>query len=72
MTKLRFAPVIRVSTEKQTKKRAESLNTQTTQIDQYVKDLGGIIPKQLRNKYKGQEHATPEQERKILDRLFKR
>ena len=56
---LRFAPLIRVSTEGQEKK-SESLRTQTTQIKQYVKSLGGIIPEHCW-KYSGQEHATPEQ-----------
>jgi site-specific DNA recombinase len=65
---LRFAPIIRVSTEGQEKK-GESLRTQTTQIKQYVKSLNGTIPNHCWQ-YSGQEHATPNQERKKLDRLL--
>ena len=43
MGQLRFAPIIRVSTEKQ-EKEGESLKTQTAQIKSYVKSLNGIIP----------------------------
>ena len=66
---LRFAPLIRVSTESQATK-GESLRTQTDQIQQYVKSLKGIIPDNCW-KYSGQEHATPEQERAKLDALLK-
>jgi len=66
---LRFAPLIRVSTESQAQK-GESLTTQTDQIQQYVKSLKGIIPDNCW-KYSGQEHATPEQERAKLDALLK-
>jgi site-specific DNA recombinase len=65
---LRFAPLIRVSTESQAT-RGESLRTQTTQITQYVKSLNGIIPDNCW-KYSGQEHATPEQERAKLSKLL--
>lgn len=65
---LRFAPVIRVSTEKQ-EARGESLNTQTEQIKGYVSALNGTIPDSCW-KYSGQEHATPDQERKKLDQLL--
>jgi DNA invertase Pin-like site-specific DNA recombinase len=65
---LRFAPLIRVSTEGQATK-GESLKTQTAQIRQYVKSLGGIIPEHCW-KYSGQEHATPEQERIKLEQLL--
>ena len=68
MKKLRFAPLIRVSTEKQ-EKQGESLQTQRKQIEQYVKNLGGYIPDRCW-KYSGQEHATPGQERGNLDRLL--
>jgi site-specific DNA recombinase len=67
MTTLRFAPLIRVSTEQQEKK--ESLRTQTEQIKQYVKSLDGTIPDNCWV-YSGQEHATPDQERKKLDKLL--
>jgi site-specific DNA recombinase len=63
---LRFAGLVRVSTEKQAEK-GESLNTQASQIDGYVASMKGD-PK-IRW-YKGQEHATPDYERKILDKLL--
>ena len=66
---LRFAPLIRVSTEPMAVK-GKSLRTQTAQIQQYVKSLEGIIPDNCRV-YSGQEHATPEQERQKLDALLK-
>ncbi len=65
---LRFAPVIRVSTEGQ-EKRGESLRSQTTQIKQYIESLKGIVPEHCW-RYVGQEHATPNQERKKLDKLL--
>ncbi len=65
---LRFAPIIRVSTEQQEKK-GESLRTQTAQVRQYVKSLGGVIPDHCW-RYSGQEHATPGQERQKLDKLL--
>ena len=65
---LRFAPLIRVSTETQ-KAKGESLQTQTAQIEQYVKSLKGKIPERCR-KYSGQEHATPNQERAKLEALL--
>lgn len=68
METLRFAPIIRVSTEKQ-EKQGESLNTQTKQIIQYVEYLHGTIPEHCWN-YKGQEHATPGQERTRLEQLL--
>lgn len=57
MGKLRFAPIIRVSTERQEQK-GESLKTQTSHIKDYVTNMGGVIPEHCW-KYKGQEHATP-------------
>jgi len=66
--KLRFAPVVRVSTEKQ-EERGESLNVQTKQIRQYVKSLNGVVPEYCW-KYKGQEHATASHERALLDQLL--
>lgn len=65
---IRFAPLIRVSTEKQEAK-GESLTTQRKQINHYVELLGGVIPKEC-NKYSGQEHATPDQERTKLNQLL--
>src|SRR6056297_2958802 len=65
---LRFAPLIRVSTESQ-KEKGESLRTQNAQIQQYVKSVGGIIPDNCW-RYSGQEHATPEQERQKLEQLL--
>ncbi len=66
---MRFAPLIRVSTEGQ-KEKGESLRTQTEQIRQYVKSLGGEIPDNCWQ-YSGQEHATPEYERQLLEKLLK-
>lgn len=65
---LRFAPIIRVSTESQ-EKRGESLNTQKKQIISYVESLNGKIPERCW-KYSGQEHSTPGHERKLLDQLL--
>ena len=56
MKQIRFAPIIRVSTEDQ-KKKKDSLDLQKKQIEQYVKILGGVIPDYCW-KYSGQEHAT--------------
>jgi site-specific DNA recombinase len=65
---LKFAPLIRVSTEGQAAK-GESLRTQTDQIQQYVKSLNGTIPDNCWV-YSGQEHATPDQERLKLEKLL--
>lgn len=65
---LRFAPLIRVSTEGQ-EKRGESLSTQKKNIIRSVKYLNGTIPEGCW-KYCGQEHATPDHERKLLDMLL--
>lgn len=67
MNKLRIAPLIRVSTETQALK-GESLRTQKDQIIQYAERLGGEI---VSWDYSGQEHATPDQERKKLDKLLR-
>jgi len=67
-TQFRFAPLIRVSTEGQEAKGG-SLRTQKKQIIQYVKNRGGVIPDQCWQ-YSGQEHATPEHERRKLDQLL--
>jgi len=66
--KLRFAPIVRVSTEKQAEK-GESLNTQKKQAIGFVNTLDGVIPERCW-RYSGQEHATPDQERKKLDQLL--
>jgi site-specific DNA recombinase len=60
-----FAPLVRVSTEYQ-EKRGESLSTQRKQIEGAIKSLNGKIGQW----YAGQEHATPDQERRILERLM--
>jgi len=67
MNPIRFAPLIRVSTEKQ-EQQGESLKTQTKQITQYVKTLGGIVPDNCW--YSGQESATPGKDRAILKQLL--
>jgi DNA invertase Pin-like site-specific DNA recombinase len=66
--RLRFAPLIRVSTEAQSQK-GESLRTQAAQIREFVHSLGGTIPEYCWA-YSGQEHATPDQERKKLEALL--
>jgi site-specific DNA recombinase len=65
---LRFAPIIRVSTEKQ-RDKGKSLETQKAQIIKYVELLNGVIPDECW-KYCGQEHSTPGYERKLLDQLL--
>jgi len=65
MTGLCFAPLIRVSTEKQERK-GESLATQRKQLEAAIKSLNGTVYKW----YAGQEHATPDHERKIFDELM--
>ena len=63
-SKLRFAAIIRVSTEKQEQEGA-SLRLQKTEIESAVKHLGGTVVAW----YGGQEHATPGYEKKEVDRL---
>jgi DNA invertase Pin-like site-specific DNA recombinase len=65
MTNLIFAPLIRVSTEKQ-ERQGESLHTQRKQLENAIQSLGGNVYQW----YAGQEHATPENERQILERLI--
>jgi DNA invertase Pin-like site-specific DNA recombinase len=66
---LRFAPLVRVSTEGQ-EKMGESLRTQKAQIEAAVKALKGtLISDPWR--YSGQEHATAGFERKRFDQLLK-
>lgn len=69
MAQIRFAPVIRVSTEGQ-EKRGESLRTQEAQIRQYVESMKDAVIPEYCWKYKGQESATPGQERALLDQLL--
>jgi len=67
--RLRFAPLVRVSTETQ-ERMGESLRTQKAQIEQAVKALNGkLIPDPW--KYSGQEHSTPTFERQRFDQLLK-
>jgi site-specific DNA recombinase len=62
---LRFAALVRVSTDKQEKK-GESMNTQTIRLTDAVKRLNGTVY----DWYKGQEGAGPEAEREQLERLM--
>jgi DNA invertase Pin-like site-specific DNA recombinase len=66
---LRFAPLIRVSTESQAK-QGESLKVQRDYIEKSVEQLGGIVEEGAWKEYGGQEHATIGQERKKFDRLL--
>jgi DNA invertase Pin-like site-specific DNA recombinase len=63
---LSFAPLVRVSTEKQ-EKQGESLNTQRMQLEAAIERLGGEVYQW----YAGQEHATPDQDRRILEQLLR-
>src|SRR5262245_4829228 len=63
---LRFAALIRVSTEQQEKK-GESLRTQKKDNERSAKRLNGTIVEW----YGGQEHGTPGYEKKEVDRLLK-
>jgi DNA invertase Pin-like site-specific DNA recombinase len=67
--KLRVAPLIRVSTEKQAT-QGESLQTQRQQIELAVSQIGGVIPEYCLNRYAGQEHGTRDYERKMMDQLL--
>jgi site-specific DNA recombinase len=62
---LRFAALVRVSTERQ-EKEGESLRTQRASIQRDVERLGGKVVVW----YGGQEHATPGWERAELSRLL--
>jgi len=62
---IRFAMLIRVSTEKQ-EQQGESLLTQHKQLTQAVESLGGMVAKE----YGGQEHATVGWEREQLKLLL--
>jgi site-specific DNA recombinase len=62
---LKFAPLIRVSTEAQAK-QGESLQTQRKQLEFTINNLNG----EIYDWYSGQEHATADHERRILERLI--
>jgi DNA invertase Pin-like site-specific DNA recombinase len=65
METLKFAPLVRISTEKQ-EQQGQSLETQHNDLEADVQALGGEIYKW----YEGQEHATPAFERKKLEELM--
>lgn len=67
-TKMRFAILCRVSTERQGEK-GESLPLQEKQLKEMVIKLGGTIPKGC--VYSGQEHSSEGYERKILNNLLR-
>ena len=67
--RLRFAPLIRVSTQEQD--RSGSLDRQRQRIEAAIKDMGGKIPDTLTDRYTGTESATDIENRKILERLLK-
>ena len=60
-----FAPLVRVSTERQDK-QGESLRSQHKRLDEAVKLLGGKVHKW----YEGQEHATADNGPRILEQLM--
>ncbi len=64
-TPIRFAALIRVSTEQQAAE-GESLRTQHTQIEDAIRELGGTVA----GWYGGQEHATAGWEKKEIARLL--
>ena len=63
---LKFAALVRVSTERQGK-RGESLRTQRKNIEQAVEYHDGEVVEW----YEGQEHATEGYERKLFDQLLR-
>ena len=63
--RLRFAALIRVSTERQ-EQQGESLRTQRQQIDEAAAAFGGKVVKE----FGGQEHATAGWEHSEVDRLL--
>lgn len=67
--KLRFAPLIRVSTESQ-ERRGQSLLVQKESLVKAVEALQGVIPDDCWE-YSGQEHATSEHERKKFTKLLR-
>jgi DNA invertase Pin-like site-specific DNA recombinase len=62
---LKFAALIRVSTEAQAN-RGESLSTQRKQLEDAIRGMNGTVYKW----YSGPEHATPDQDRQILEDLL--
>jgi site-specific DNA recombinase len=66
--KLRFAALVRVSTESQ-ERQGESLRTQKAEIERSVEAMGGVLIADPWS-YSGQEHSTPGFEREKLDRLL--
>lgn len=64
-SKLRFAVLVRVSTEKQ-EKQGESLRTQRQQLTDAVKERGGVVAEW----FGGQEHATDGWEHAEVERLI--
>jgi hypothetical protein len=65
---MRFAAFVRVSTPGQTGDRKTSFEVQKDYIKDCVDILEGTISPDCW--YIGDEHATPDHERKILDRLL--
>ena len=65
---LRFAPLIRVSTEIQ-EKQGESLQVQKDSLIKAVETVNGVIPDDCWE-YSGQEHATSNHERKKFTKLL--
>ena len=66
---IRFAPLIRVSTEKQ-EEQGSSLDTQKEAILKAIETIkGGYVPDHCW-KYSGQEHATPDFERQMFNQLL--
>ena len=65
---LRFAPLIRVSTEDQ-KAKGHSLEVQKKAVLHAVSSMNGIIPDDCWE-YSGQEHATVNYERKKFTKLL--
>lgn len=63
--KILFALLVRVSTEQQ-ERQGESLRVQKEHLTGAVESLGGGIYRW----YEGQEHATPDYERRILESLM--
>jgi hypothetical protein len=51
------------------KRKGSSLSVQKEQIINAVNSMNGVVPDDCW-KYFGQEHATPDHERKMLDKLL--
>ncbi len=66
---LRFAALVRVSTEKQAKHGESLKSTQRDQIIGYVRLLGSDPDKHI-VWYAGQQHATPDYEHKLVDKML--